>query len=262
LTESGLNIPAAKAPASIVLIIDDEDSSRAVIRASLGRDKHTIYEAADGAEAMTLCSQQLPDVIITDLMMPGVNGEEFVRWFRQTFAAQYVPILMLTARDEIEQKEKGFAVGVDDYLTKPFNHRELWARVNALLRIKHLTDSLLLRTQELERANHELSRMQDVLLKKEREIVAMQLAGAAVHSLGQPITAILLNCRVLEQSLEQKEPANELMPAAAQNAAAAGAAIKKECAVVQKILQKLQSVDPERTKQYMAGIKIIDLDGE
>jgi DNA-binding response OmpR family regulator len=249
-----------KIPSSLILIVDDDEDTRAVLRFALSNGGHKVIEASDGEQAMEVCRGQLPEAIVTDVMMPGVDGIQFVKMFRKEFAGHYVPILMLTARSEIEQKVEGLEVGADEYLTKPFNYRELLARVSALIRIKVLTDSLLSRTKELETVNGELSRTQEELLKKERELVAVQIAGAAAHSLGQPITAILLNCRLLEQNFNPDHSAGVIGETEWQRAAASVSAIKNECKIVQSVLGKLQSVDPGCTQEYVGEMRIVSLD--
>ena len=177
--------------------------------------------------------------------MPHVDGREFIRWYRANFQEPYVPILILTALTDVDQKVEGLELGADDYLTKPFNYRELQARVEALLRTKHLTEMLAARTRELEQA-------QSRLLAKERQLVAAQMAGAAAHNLGQPITAILLNCHLLERTLAGVGERGK-------DGLATIDAIKKECASVKEILDKMKVVDPSVTEAYLDGTSIISL---
>ena len=234
-----------------ILVVDDDTDTRCMLRHSLQALGHNVTEAADGNEALNSCDEGLPDLIITDVMMPNMSGTEFVERFRGKYQDSFVPVLMLTALSEIEQKVEGLDAGADDYLTKPFNFNELIARVRALLRIKVLTEQLYLRTEELQQANTELSRMQEELIKKERELVGMQLAGAAAHNLGQPITTILLNCRIIESAISA---------ANGRDVSTALAAIKEECSSIKEIMAKLKAVDVNQTEEYVAGTRILDLD--
>lgn len=114
-----------------VLIVEDELSLRETLAYSLERDGYEVLTAADGLDALKVARSQRPDLILLDVMLPGMNGIEVCRTLRREMN---VPILMLTARAEEIDRVVGLEVGADDYVTKPFGMRELLARVRALLR--------------------------------------------------------------------------------------------------------------------------------
>lgn len=114
-----------------ILIVDDEATVREVVGQYLELEGYHVLQAATGLEALQVASATPPDLVILDLTLPGIDGLEVCRRLR---AASAVPILMLTARAEDADKLLGFDVGTDDYLTKPFNPRELVARVQAIMR--------------------------------------------------------------------------------------------------------------------------------
>ncbi len=114
-----------------ILIVDDERKIVDIIRAYLDKNNFTTYVAYDGSSAMDIMKAKSPDLIILDLMLPGMSGWDICRELRKT---SQVPIIMLTARDEVEDKIVGLELGADDYLTKPFNPNELVSRVRAILR--------------------------------------------------------------------------------------------------------------------------------
>lgn len=114
-----------------VLIVEDEESIRNIARAYLEHEGFRVIWTANGLEALDLVQQQRPDLIILDLMLPGMDGMEVAARVRQV---SDVFILMLTARSEEADRVAGLRIGADDYLTKPFSPRELVARVNAILR--------------------------------------------------------------------------------------------------------------------------------
>lgn len=114
-----------------VLIVDDEEAVRAILSFALVQEGYKVKTARDGAEALKLVKQQEPDIIILDLMLPGMDGIELC-WRIRDFSD--VPILMLTALHEEPDKVWAFKAGADDYLTKPFSVRELLARLKAILR--------------------------------------------------------------------------------------------------------------------------------
>jgi DNA-binding response OmpR family regulator len=114
-----------------VLIVDDEPNIREVVGLYLRRDGHEVVSAADGEEALRLFRSAVPDLVVLDLMLPNVDGLEVCRRMR---AARRVPLIMLTARGEEEERIVGLSLGADDYVVKPFSPRELTARVAAVLR--------------------------------------------------------------------------------------------------------------------------------
>ena len=114
-----------------ILIVDDEEHIVELVKLYLTREGLESHEAVDGPAALSRFHEATPDLIILDLMLPGLPGIEVCREIRKT---SDVPILMLTAKDDIVDKVVGFELGADDYLTKPFQPKELVARVKALLR--------------------------------------------------------------------------------------------------------------------------------
>ena len=114
-----------------ILVVDDEPPMVELVRGYLAREGWEVLTASDGNEALETVQTEHPDVVVLDLMLPGVDGVEVCRRIR-TFSDAYV--VMLTARSEEVDKLIGLAVGADDYLTKPFSPRELVARIRAILR--------------------------------------------------------------------------------------------------------------------------------
>ncbi len=114
-----------------ILVVEDEPTLIDTLEYNLTRQGYAVSTAADGFKALELARSLRPDLIVLDVMLPGLDGFEICRILRQEMAA---PILMLTARDDEIDKVVGLEVGADDYLTKPFSMRELMARVKAHLR--------------------------------------------------------------------------------------------------------------------------------
>lgn len=119
-----------------IMIVEDEERLRKLIRKYLSLDGYNVIEAADGLEALDYFATETIDLIVLDVMMPHKNGYEVAREVR---SKSQVPIIMLTARSEEEDKLQGFELGIDDYVTKPFSTRELMARVKALLKRANVT---------------------------------------------------------------------------------------------------------------------------
>jgi two-component system, OmpR family, response regulator MprA len=115
-----------------ILVVDDERAVRESLRRALELEGYEIDLAADGGEALEQIASDEPDAVILDVLMPGVDGLEVCRRLRS--AGRELPVLMLTARDAVENRVEGLDAGADDYVTKPFALEELLARVRALLR--------------------------------------------------------------------------------------------------------------------------------
>jgi DNA-binding response OmpR family regulator len=114
-----------------VLVVDDEAIVRSVVVRYLKRDGYETLEAADGLRARELIEHAQPDLVVLDLMVPGMDGLELCRWIR---SGSQLPVIMLTARGEEADRIVGLELGADDYITKPFSPRELAARVRTVLR--------------------------------------------------------------------------------------------------------------------------------
>jgi DNA-binding response OmpR family regulator len=114
-----------------ILVVEDEEAIAEAVRIRLVSEGYTVRVAHDGPQALRAAADERPDLVVLDLMLPGMDGLEVCREIQKT---DWVPVLMLTARTEETDKVAGFAVGADDYLTKPFSLRELTARVKAILR--------------------------------------------------------------------------------------------------------------------------------
>ncbi|WP_234540861.1 response regulator transcription factor [Paenibacillus pseudetheri] len=114
-----------------ILVVDDEENILQVIKAYLEKNKYIVYEADTGRGAIHLFETLKPDLIVLDLMLPDMTGEEVCRMVRKS---SNVPILMLTAKSSEDDMVNGLMIGADDYITKPFSPRELLARVISLLR--------------------------------------------------------------------------------------------------------------------------------
>jgi DNA-binding response OmpR family regulator len=114
-----------------VVLIEDEESVQEVVRGYLERDGFVVFVAGTGDEGLALCERIGPTLIVLDLMLPDMPGEEICQEIR---SRSDVPILMLTAKSAEDERVEGLAIGADDYLTKPFSPRELVARVHAILR--------------------------------------------------------------------------------------------------------------------------------
>lgn len=116
---------------AVVLIVEDEESYREAVSYMLAKEGFEVITAADGTQGLAAFDRHGADIVLLDLMMPGLSGTEVCRQLRQRSS---VPIIMVTARDSEIDKVVGLELGADDYVTKPYSHRELVARIRAVLR--------------------------------------------------------------------------------------------------------------------------------
>lgn len=164
---------------SKVLVVEDEPTLLETLEYNLTRHGYTTCTASDGPTALEIARREQPDLILLDIMLPGLDGFEVCRILRQE---TNVPILMLTARDDEVDKVVGLEVGADDYLTKPFSMRELIARVKAMLRRVRMTREEMAAEEELvgvdkltagdltvDLSRHEVTRGTEILNLKPKE---------------------------------------------------------------------------------------------
>jgi Response regulators consisting of a CheY-like receiver domain and a winged-helix DNA-binding domain len=132
-----------------ILIVDDDPSVSSVLRRGLNYEAFAVDVAASGEEALEIARERYPDLVILDVMMPGLDGLEVLKRLRA--ADEHLPVLMLTAKDRDSDLVAGLEGGADDYLTKPFTFKVLLARVRALLRRSKSEHPAVLRFQDLSR---------------------------------------------------------------------------------------------------------------
>ena len=116
-----------------ILVADDEEDLRELVTYRLSRSGYNVIGAEDGQAAYELAAERTPDLMVLDVMMPKLDGYELTRRLRAEAALRSIPVILLTARSQESDIDRGFEVGADDYLKKPFNPDELVARVRAVL---------------------------------------------------------------------------------------------------------------------------------
>jgi two-component system response regulator MprA len=158
-----------------VLVVDDEPAVRRALERALRLESYDVELAADGEEALDRLASSPADAVILDVLMPRIDGLDVARRMRQ--AGDRTPILMLTARDAIDDRVKGLDVGADDYLVKPFALRELQARLRALLRRSGEGDGEILRYGDmvLDPVAHEVRRGDRLIDLSKTEFLLLEL---------------------------------------------------------------------------------------
>lgn len=117
-----------------ILVVDDDIAINELIKVNLELEGYRVVQAFDGTTGFAMCKQELPAVVVLDVMMPEVDGFTVAQRIRKNSSTQNTPIIMLTALSQINDKVNGFNIGVDDYLVKPFEMEELQVRIRALLK--------------------------------------------------------------------------------------------------------------------------------
>jgi putative two-component system response regulator len=125
---------------SVILVVDDAEINIDILMGALG-DMYDVSVAMDGETALETARDILPDLILLDIMMPGMDGYEVCRHLKEDPATRGIPVIFLTALTEVEDKAKGFEAGAADYITKPFDVEEVDAKVRAILSRRHDAES-------------------------------------------------------------------------------------------------------------------------
>src|SRR5271154_620848 len=172
-----------------LLIVEDEVKTANFLKKGLGEAGFLVSVAADGPEGMRLIESGAFDLIVLDIMLPVVNGWDVLTWLRG--AGLQTPVLILTARDEVQDRVRGLELGADDYLVKPFAFSELLARVRTILRRPPLRESTTLRVADLELdlTGHKATRAGQRLDLKAREFTLLSLL---VRRAGEVLTRTLI----------------------------------------------------------------------
>jgi PleD family two-component response regulator len=128
--------PDAPAAPARILIVDDERFNRQLLEVMLAPEGYLLATASSGEEALTMVAEQPPDLILLDVMMPGMDGYQVAARIKGNVASRDIPVILLTALDDRSSRIHGLRVGAEDFLTKPVNHIELTIRVKKLLGLK------------------------------------------------------------------------------------------------------------------------------
>jgi DNA-binding response OmpR family regulator len=132
---------------ALALVVDDEEKNLKLFRAILARDGFDVALAANGSAGLHAVEQCPPDLILLDAMMPGMNGFDVCRHLKNDLRTQMIPVLMVTALPEKEDRIRAMEAGADDFLSKPIDATELLVRAKSLLRIKRYYDELMVKSR-------------------------------------------------------------------------------------------------------------------
>lgn len=210
-----------------ILIVDDVSRNIQVVAQILQPEGYQISFAKDGPTALDRVKHSDFDLILLDIMMPGMDGYEVCRQLKADPRTQPIPVIFLTAKTETDDLVRGFEAGAVDYVSKPFNGTELLARVQTQLR---------LRESEKER------------LKKEKLKSILEIAGAVCHELHQPMQSIMGYSELLLAQVSEESPIYSKLRI-----------INQEVNRMSEITQKLMRITRYRTKSYLQDTEIFDI---
>ena len=212
-----------------ILIAEDEPVSRRLLESWLTMWGHELTITTDGSQAWDVLQQpDAPKLAILDRMMPGLEGLEVCRKARELPHGKLTYIIILTTKGRKEDIVEGLEAGANDYITKPFDHEELRARVQVGIRVVDL---------------------QDRLIEAERNRVLMQAAGAAAHEINQPLTVVIGMSDLMLLKISPDAPERRNVET-----------IRQEAHRISEIVKKMAEIRQYVTKPYIEGIEIVDFD--
>ena len=196
-----------------ILVVDDTPVNLKLLADLLGAKGYGVVTASAGPEALEKVEKERPDLVLLDVMMPGMSGYEVCRKIRESPATAMLPVVMVTALDPAQERVKGIEAGADDFLMKPINQHELLARVRSLLRIKALHDELTEWNKTLERRVEEqvaqlerLDRLKRFFSPQLAEMIVSGDAEDPLKSHRREITVVFLDLRGFTSFAETSEP--------------------------------------------------------
>jgi len=175
---------------SKILIVDDAEDTVELLRKRFRAEGYDTSEAFNGEQALNTVPEYEPDLIVLDVMMPKIDGYEVCQRLKADEKTKYIPVLMLTAKGEVEHKVKGLNIGADDYMAKPFDYKELSARVRSLLSIK---------------ATHEKK------VEEEKSGALEQMMEQVAHEIRNPLTSVGGFARKVFNRLPEDDPNRKYM---------------------------------------------------
>ncbi|MDR1143437.1 MAG: response regulator [Spirochaetaceae bacterium] len=167
-----------------ILVIDDEIINLEFFEVMLSKLGFVVEKAEDGEEGLVMVKKFFPDLIILDNIMPKMSGWELTKILKADPKYQEIPIIMLSALDDVKDKVEGFELGVEDYITKPFNFSEVLARIRAVLRNRELFAQIVARESRLSLAEELSSDMKNNVLEFVRSMDALDETVKKVHAQG------------------------------------------------------------------------------
>ena len=237
---------------SKILIVDDAIDTVELLRKRFHSEGYDTSEAYDGEEALKRVDEYNPDLIVLDIMMPKIDGYEVCRRLKNDENKKYIPILMLTAKGGVESKVKGLEIGADDYLAKPFDYKELSARVKSLLTIKASREKLL---------------------EEEKSVALEKMMDEVAHEIRNPLVSIGGFAKRVYDRLPENDPNKKYLEMIMDEVSKLENMVKllielktmavcySECADVNDIIKEVLSIHEEELAEKGIIVKTELMDG-
>ena len=214
-----------------VLVVDDQKDNVFVLEDRLKREGYEVLKAYDGKTCINIAENEDPDIILLDVMMPGMSGFEVCKVLTETNTTKNIPVILVTALTDAEDMKEGFSAGAFDYVKKPFNRVELIARVQAAVRFRE---------------------SQQVMLEFEKVSTFSATVSTANHEIKQPLTLINLSTAAINRELGKDEINKEV--------------IKKRVVFIEdatrdiiSVLDKLSAIKTPVLTNWVNDVKLVDL---
>lgn len=192
-----------------ILLVDDEPINRQVLHNHLSLQHYQLVEASDGEQALTLLDQQPFDLVLLDIMMPRISGYEVCSRLRKHYPVNDLPVIFLTAKNQVADLLQSFAVGANDYLSKPVSKHELLIRVKTHLKFldihRNLEDKVNERTKELAQKNSQIIATQQQLVHAEKMASLGTLTAGVAHEINNPTNFVYVSAQNLDVDLKRFE---------------------------------------------------------
>lgn len=236
------------APARI-LLVEDDPVQAAVVGDLLTLHGYTVSSAPTLAGAREAVRGTAPDLLLLDRMLPDGDGASLCRELKGDAAFRELPIILLTARDRVEERVEGLLGGADDYILKPFHPEELLARVHGCLRTLALQRELKHQAQELAEKNRELLETQARLIRAERLAAIGEIGLTIRHEINNPLGTVLGHAELLLAQADALPP----------EVRSRLAAISRASLRIRDVVKRLEVIRDDRTVEYLPGVSMIEL---
>jgi DNA-binding response OmpR family regulator len=218
-----------------ILVVDDDPLSAEILNTSLSAFGYEITVAHSAEEALAADSRTRPHLILLDVVLPEMSGFEVCEKLNEVHANTYVPVILVTAMDDVHSKIRGLESGAYDYVTKPFDKQELLARVRSALRTKRLYD--------------ELNATREKLTETEKIATLGEMVITLHHEINNPLQAIVLSAENMLSDLAEGKISREDIEI-----------VIKSCSRIQDVVKRITKLKRVRSAKYLGDTAMIDLD--